>query len=151
MEKYEFKYYRKAFAAKLIALAFLLGITTQIIGDALAASVALVSSVIVFIGGIGFIGLGVYALLGANAQGVAILHDEYVEIKLKDKEYQIYYDKIVRINDKFFTSRRWHIRINGESTIVLRRGSGFRYMSNVYPLEKFMRALYKRLKPAQYY
>jgi hypothetical protein len=155
MEKYEFKYYRKAFAVKLVVLASLIGFTSQIISETLTDSAVVLGVIVFFIGGICFVVLAFYGLFGANAQGVGILHDEYDEIKLKEKEYHINYDKTTKITEKVLTFtglyRRWHIRIKGEPTIVLRQGSGFKHKTNLYPLENFMKALYKRLKPEQYY
>jgi len=155
MEKYEFKYYRKAFAVKLIIGAFTIGLATQIISEALVTNFELLGAVVLFISIIVFISMSFYGIFRANAQGVGILHDEYVEIKLKDRGYRINYDEIIRINEKVLTFtgfyRRWQIRVNGESTIILRQGSGFRKKTNLYPLENFMKALYKRLKPEQYY
>ena len=130
------------------------GLATTIIGEVLAANFAPLASIIFFIGGFVFIGLAFYGMMGANALGIGLLHDEYVEIKLKDRVYKINYSKIIKIDEKFFTLsgfyRHWHIHIHDEPTLTLRQGSGLKRKTNLYPLEKFMSAVNKRLKPEQY-
>ena len=84
MEKFEFKYYRSAFITKLAIVAVLAGLVSQAINFVyiFTGYATLLGNAIHFIGGYTFIVFWFYVMFGGNAQGIGILHDEYVEIKL---------------------------------------------------------------------
>ena len=152
-EKFEFKYYDKSLAVKCIVIGVLIGLASQILSEEISS--IMISGTIFMIGGVIFVILGGYGILGANFKGLGILYEDYVEIKLRGKEHRIEYAKISRVTIKYFTYtgyfRRWHIHVNDEPTIILRQSSGFfRNKTNLYPLERFMTALFGRLKPGQY-
>ena len=150
MEKFEFKYYDRSLAIKCIALGVFIGLASQILSEEIVSIV--ISGSIFMAGGIIFVCLSGYGLLGSNFKGIGILHEDCVEIKLRGKDYRIEYVNISHINVKNYTFtgyfRRWHIHIHDKPTIILRQGSGFfRKKTNLYPLERFMTALCERLKP----
>lgn len=148
MEKFEFKYYDKSLAVKCIVSGGFIGLVSQILSEKIASMV--ISPPIFIAGGIIFICLSGYGLLGSNFKGIGILHEDCVEIKLREKEYRIEYINISRIDVKNYTFtgyfRRWYIQIHDKPTIIIRQGSSFfRNKINLYPLECFMAALSGRL------
>ena len=149
MEYFEFKYHRKGLAIKCIVAGVLLGMLITLIGSLLEPHFEALSKALWLIGFIVLTGLTSYGFNGANAHGIGILHDKHVEIKLKGKEYLIEYAKIKKIDESVF-SRKWCINIHGEPSLTIYPGAGWRSKTNLYPIELFMTALYKRLELKQY-
>ena len=156
MEKFEFRYHHKSFANKLLVAMILAGLISFFsrsanifVSPIIFETYARVIYAIAVVSSWTFLSAAFCCFFRTNANGVGILYDEYVEIKLKDKEYHIEFDDITEIAKEWWVllpaPKRWRIYIHNKPDLVICQGNGLRKRVNLYPLEKFMEALEERL------
>ena len=155
MEEFEFRYNDRRLTVKIFGGTFLTFFALNIITvyTFIQINSEMLYRIISFVGEIAFLGFLIYGFFGTNFKGIGILHDKYFEIKLKDKQYRIKYTEIEKIRDRGYSSRHWHIYVHGKPEIIIYQGLSFFGIgnkTNLYPLETFMRELYKRLELKQY-
>ncbi|MCL2199237.1 MAG: hypothetical protein FWB80_09965 [Defluviitaleaceae bacterium] len=156
MEKYEFRFHNKKRMYKFIFLTFATFISTMaitIIIEEIGVLSNILEAVLFFLMGIASISFAFIAMFFSNAPGFGILHENHVEINLNGKEYLINYTDLKKIHDKVKIlpglSQYWVFEYGENSTLKIHQGEGFK-SKNLYPLEKFILALKKRVSPRVY-
>ena len=150
MQSFDFKYHRRDYAIKMFTLAIIVFVFSVIAGSFFVEFGGVVHGLISYIG----FGLLIWTIFTSNVNGVGVLHDDHVEIILKDKKFSIKYVDIEKIQEKvrlFSNSkRRWRIKSGGKVVFTIYSGTGIRSSVHLLPLENFMMALYRKLDKSQY-